>query len=183
MNLIYELNIFYSRFDVRDTKKECDDFCDTLVPEQVDDVCEEEVKKVFSSIKEGKSAGPDGVHGKLIKRCSEQLAGIFTTIYQMLINLKMFPTSWKLAKIIPVPKTQHARELNDFRPIALTPILAKCFEKIIRKRLLTDVSKSLDPLQFAYKAKRGAEDACITLFNLISNHLEKNKIISPNSFY
>ena len=145
------------------------------MPEQVDDVCEEEVKKVFSSIKEGKSAGPDGVHGKLIKRCSEQLAGIFTTIYQMLINLKMFPTSWKLAKIIPVPKTQHARELNDFRPIALTPILAKCFEKIIRKRLLTDVSKSLDPLQFPYKAKRGAEDACITLFNLISSHLEKTQ--------
>ena len=126
-----ELNMFYSRFDVRDTKKECDDFCDTLVPEHVHDVCEEEVKKVFSSIKEGKSAGPDGVHGKMIKRCSEQLSGIFTTIYQMLINLKMFPTSWKLAKIIPVPKTQHARELNDFRPIALTPILAKCFEKLI----------------------------------------------------
>ena len=49
-----ELNIFYSRFDVRDTKKECDDLCDTLVPEHVDDVCVEEVKKVFSSIKKRK---------------------------------------------------------------------------------------------------------------------------------
>ena len=32
--------------------------------------------------------------------------------------------------------------------------------------------KSLDPLQFAYKAKRGVDDACLTLINLISKHLQ-----------
>ena len=30
----------------------------------------------------------------------------------------------------------------------------------------------MDRLQFAYKAKRGVEDATLTLFNLISSHLD-----------
>ena len=30
----------------------------------------------------------------------------------------------------------------------------------------------MDPLQFAYRAKRGVEDATLTLFNLIASHLD-----------
>ena len=65
--------------------------------------------------------------------------------------------------------------MNDFRPVALTSILAKCMEKIVQSRLLTDVSDKLDPLQFAYRAHRGVEDASLVLFNLIAQHLETPK--------
>lgn len=30
----------------------------------------------------------------------------------------------------------------------------------------------VDPVQFAYRTHRGAQDATITLFNLLSKHLE-----------
>ena len=33
----------------------------------------------------------------------------------------------------------------------------------------------LDPLQFAYKAKRGVDDECITLIDLVSKHLQNSK--------
>ena len=38
--------------------------------------------------------------------------------------------------------------------------------------MLCDVVDKLDPFQFTYKAHRGVEDASITLFNLISQHVE-----------
>ena len=37
---------------------------------------------------------------------------------------------------------------------------------------LCKLADRMDPLQFAYKAKWGVEDATLTLFNLISSHLD-----------
>ena len=53
--------------------------------------------------------------------------------------------------------------------VALTPIIAKCFEKVVSKQLKFDVVDQLDPFQFAYKASRGVEGASLTLLNLMSN--------------
>ena len=57
--------------------------------------------------------------------------------------------------------------MTIYRPVALTPITAKCFEKIVSKHLKFDVDQ-LDPFQFAYKASRGAKDASLTLVNVIN---------------
>ena len=166
-----ELNEFYARFDVNDFRHECDVICNPIVPQHIE-VSEEEVVKTFSKLNAHKACGPDQVKGKVLKSCATQLGGIFTTVFQMLLNCHIMPRFWKTSTIIPVPKKPNASQLNDFRPIALTSILAKCMERIVLNRLLSDVSERLDPLQFAYKARRGAEDASLLLYNLIASHLE-----------
>ena len=86
------------------------------------------------------------------------------------------PRAWKTSTIIPVPKKATPLQLkNNYRPVALTPIVAKCFENVVSKHLKFDVVDQLDPFQFAYKASRGVEDASLTLLNLITQHLEKAK--------
>ena len=71
------------------------------------------------------------------------------------------PDSWKLAGITPIPKKANTVSNDDFRPIALTSILMKCFEQIMKKGLLSFLK--LDECQFAYKQKRSTKDACISL--------------------
>ncbi|GFS13394.1 hypothetical protein ElyMa_001396000 [Elysia marginata] len=39
----------------------------------------------------------------------------------------------------------------------------------------------MDPLQFAYKAKRGVEDATLTLMELITHHLDQTDVSSRSS--
>lgn len=87
------------------------------------------------------------------------------------------PSLWKLSHITPIPKKPHPTCLNDYRPIALTSIAMKCMERIILGRLLNDIRSCLDPLQFAYRARRGVEDAVITVLDKVYDHLEK-----PNSY-
>ena len=65
--------------------------------------------------------------------------------------------------------------MNDLRPVALTPIVMKCFEKLILKMLKKEVEQQLDPLQFAYKAKRSVEDAVLVFVNNALKHLEKTQ--------
>ena len=50
---------------------------------------------------------------------------------------------------------------SDFGPVALTPIVMKCFERIMWHRLLKETNGKPDPLQFAYKRNVGVEDAIL----------------------
>ena len=65
--------------------------------------------------------------------------------------------------------------MNDLRPVALIPTIMELFERFVLKLLLNEVKEQLDPLQFAYKAKRNVEDACLLFTNNILKHLEKNR--------
>ena len=62
--------------------------------------------------------------------------------------------------------------LNDLRPVALTSLVMKSFEKLVKSELLSKTGQVLDPLQFAYRANRSVEDASLMLLNLLTKHLE-----------
>ena len=65
--------------------------------------------------------------------------------------------AWKTSTIVPVPKKATPIQLNDYLPVALTPIIAKRFEKVVSKHFKFDFDH-LDPFQLAYKASRGVEE-------------------------
>ena len=73
------------------------------------------------------------------------------------------PRTWESSTVIPVPKKPNVKQTNDFRPQDLTSILAKCMERIVVcNQLVASVADRMDPLQLAYKARRGGEDACLS---------------------
>ena len=63
----------------------------------------------------------------------------------------MMPQALKTSTIIPMPKTAASLQLNDYSPVALTHITAKCFKRVVSKHLKFDVVDRLDPFQYAYK--------------------------------
>ena len=83
---------------------------------------EGDVKKCFHQLKERKAPGPDGITPRLLKTCSSQLAGVFTTIFNWSLESRKVPMIFKRAKIIPVPKKNVIASLNDYRPVALTAV-------------------------------------------------------------
>uniref|UniRef100_A0A3Q3E360 Reverse transcriptase domain-containing protein n=1 Tax=Labrus bergylta TaxID=56723 RepID=A0A3Q3E360_9LABR len=73
-----------------------------------------------------------------------------------------------------MPKHSSAKSLNDFRPVALTPIIMKCFERLVLARIKNHLSPSLDPFQFAYRQNRSTEDAISTALHSALSYLDKN---------
>ena len=43
----------------------------------------------------------------------------------------IFPTDWKCSKVIPLFKKEERRDLNNYLPISIIPVVAKVFERII----------------------------------------------------
>ena len=168
---VNELNTFYARFDVKDFSQDCDDLCQSLIPSSVN-ISEENVVKIFSHINPRKAPGPDGLRGKVLRVCSLQLGQVFARLFQMLLDSHFVPRVWRTSNIVPIPKKTNATLMKDFRPVALTPVLCKCMERIVSYQLTSSVFNQLDPLQFAYRANRGVEDATLTLFHTILKHLD-----------
>ncbi len=78
----------------------------------------------------------------------------------------------KSAIIIPVPKKPAADSLNDYRPIALTSVVAKCLERLVLRHIKANLPPTFDPYQFAYKANRSTEDAIATALHKALEHLK-----------
>ncbi|KAI5619464.1 gastrula zinc finger protein XlCGF28.1-like [Silurus asotus] len=104
--------------------------------------------------------------------CADQLAPIFTSIFNRSLELCEVPSCFKLSTIIPVPKKPSITGLNDYRPVALTSVIMKTFEKLVLAHLKKVTEQLLDPLQFAYRANRLVDDAVNMGLNYILQHLD-----------
>ena len=173
--LAEELIRFYVRFDTHNTSNRHSELKEGLLasPPFTPSFNEQSVVRCFKHCNPKKSPGPDNISGCTLKVCAEQLGPIFYYIFSVSLTLQA-PSLWKQSVVVPVTKVSRPQTLNDFRPVALTSPIAKSLEKLIKAELLIKVEPLLDPYQFAYRAKRGVQDATITLLNLLYKHLEKN---------
>ncbi len=96
-----------------------------------------------------KAAGPDGITGCVLRSCADQLAGLFTSIFNESLATSVVPTPFKKSVIISVPKNSKPSCLNDYRPVALTSTVMKVFERLLKNHICSSIPATLDPLQFA----------------------------------
>ncbi|KAK1802036.1 hypothetical protein P4O66_004368 [Electrophorus voltai] len=95
-------------------------------------ITESDVWRVFKGVNTRKVAGPNGICGRVLKACADQLAPVFTDIFNLSLTLGIVPSSFKRSTIVPVPKKPRPSNLNDYHPVALTSVVMKCFEKLVR---------------------------------------------------
>ncbi|KAI3375348.1 hypothetical protein L3Q82_021842, partial [Scortum barcoo] len=88
-------------------------------------MCAELLKRINTR----KAPGPDGIPGRALKVCADQLADVFADIFNVSLLQSVVPTCFKETIIVPVPKKTKILSLNDYRPVALTSTIMKCFER------------------------------------------------------
>ena len=175
---------FYSRFDVYDFSDKCNEVLGKIRQMYGESVCitEDDVLKTFSKIKINKACGPDKLSGRVLRLGKSALASIFQQIFQQSLNEGYVPTKWKLSEIIPLPKKPQPKVLNDFRPVALTSVAMKCMEKIVKNKLMPDVGRQQDPLQFAYTKNRSTLDPTVLITHDVLKFLDLPNN-SKNSYF
>ena len=171
------LNDFYSRFDKdNDTTPAYTPVPDDAPPPFV--ITEHEVRCLFKSQKENKAAGPDNIKPRFLKLCCNEIAPVFTFVFNWSLKLSIVPSCFKFSNITPVPKKQTPLSLNDYRPVALTSCIMKCFEKLVLKFIATLLPPEFDSFQFAYREKRSTDDAIAINVHEILNHAEQRNSYS-----
>ena len=124
------------------------------------------------NVNTGKHLGPDYTDGRTLKFYADQLSDDLQCLFHASIDQHFVPFLWKMSTIIPVLKNSAPKQLNDLLPVALTLLVMKTLEKIVRSFILSVVQPILDPLQFAYRTGRGVEDAKLFRLDKLYKHLE-----------
>jgi hypothetical protein len=112
-----------------------------------------DVSKIFKQVNIHKAAWPDELPGRVPRACADQLASVLTDIFNLSLSESVIPTCFKQATIFSVPKNTKVTCLNYYRPVALTSVAMKCFERLVMAHINTIIPETLGPLQFAYHHK------------------------------
>ncbi|XDV33499.1 hypothetical protein PO909_003895 [Leuciscus waleckii] len=142
-----------------------------------------QVRGELRRLKMRKAAGPDGISPRLLRSCADQLCETLQYMFNLSLRLGQVPQLWKTSCLVPVPKTPHPKDMNSYRPVALTSHLMKTFERLVLGYLHPLVNPSMDPLQFAYRPGIGVDDNLIYLLHRSLSHLKKAGSSLRNMFY
>jgi hypothetical protein len=61
----------------------------------------------------------------------DRLSSVFADIFNLSLTESVIPTCFKQTTIVPVPKEAKVTCLNEYRPVALTSVAMKCFERLV----------------------------------------------------
>ena len=109
-----------------------------------------DVMLLLKNINPSKAAGPDGIHGMVLKNCAPALAKPLTTMFNISFVSGCIPEDWKLASVVPVHKKGEKGSVENYRPISLTSLIMKVFERCIKKELFNVCESALDQRQHGF---------------------------------
>ncbi|KAK3541242.1 hypothetical protein QTP86_016911 [Hemibagrus guttatus] len=190
VSLADDLNIFYARFEAaaNDAKANANAIANAKAnasgcrqeenanTENAFIISEHDVRRAFRRVNTRKAAGPDGISGRVLRACADQLAPVFTEIFNLSLTQLVIHTCFKESIIGPVPKETYPASLNNYRPVALTSVVMKCLERMVRDFIfISSLPHTLDPLQFAYRPNHSTDDAISHLLHTSLTHLDTGK--------
>lgn len=136
-------------------------------------ISETELSASLSKVK-GKTPGIDRISYKMLKALSPHSRQQLLSLYNTVLTSGVIPQSWKVATIIPIPKSnKNIEEIKSYRPISLISCLSKLLEKIVATRLqwFCEARKLISTNQVGFKSNRGCADALLHIDYLASKAL------------
>ena len=147
---------------------------DPLPPRPFERISAEEIKAALSTSSNKSAPGPSGITYKLLKWAFEARPDRFVELFNAALTLGHHP--WKEAKVVVIPKPSKPDYSlpKAYRPISLLECCGKLLEKVVAKRLLSDINcLSLIPSsQFGSRDYSCATDAALSLVHTIQGAIQ-----------
>jgi len=139
---------------------------------------EKDVGSAFSRLSNKKSSGMDGLSGFFIKIFLKVLTPFLTTLFNMILDTGIIPSTWKIAKIIPVHKKGDINKVENFRPVSNINSISKVFELTILQRFeQLDQDLMLGSFQHGFRKEHGTDTAIAEVVNMISEGSDEGDLV------
>ena len=94
-------------------------------------LCTEDV--IFDMIAEldcNKSSGPNDISARMLKGTATSAPSL-THLFNLSLSSGCFPDAWKMARVVPIPKSTDMSVPSNYRPISILPIISKVLERVV----------------------------------------------------
>ena len=119
------------------------------------------VKKRLKLIDISKSAHSQDFPAWISRDCAEDVCTPLTDIINTIFRERRFPSLWKRAEVLPLPKVKNVKALSDHRPISLLWHCGKIAEAFVMDRYKQEVLPKIKSDQYAYQQNKGTTDALL----------------------
>ena len=133
----------------------------------------DQLKKEIDRIAIYKSSGFKNISSKIWKIVFKTLDVYILHIVNTAILTNQFPSAWKQATIVPIPKMANPNEAGDLRPIALLPIIGKMVERFVHTQIMQYLNSN-DLLSLYQNGFRQEHSTMDTIYKLISDIDQNN---------
>ena len=138
-----------------------------------------ELRAIIKKLKPKKAPGVDQVTNSHLRNLPNKTLTQLLVIINSCIELQYFPTTWKHATVVAIPKPgKNPIFPFNYRPISLLPAISKILERIILNRLNTiiETNDTIPPFQYGFRKDRGTVMQLHRTLHLIAQSLNNAKI-------
>ena len=143
------------------------------------DVSEHDLRVAMKKVKRRVGIGSDGLTGWMIKEAIEPLLLPLLVLLKNMIYWGIWPHIYKIADVIPLRKGDVISDnMNDTRPISLTALIGKIFERVLIDKYLCHIRFfdngrfNIKDNQFGFMKGRCVSDNLTMTINKINCILE-----------
>ncbi|XP_075157548.1 uncharacterized protein LOC142230808 [Haematobia irritans] len=125
------------------------------------------------SMVKSNAVGLDGIDPRFLKILLPTILPHITYLFNTILTTSIFPSAWKYAKIIPVPKNA-----KEFRPISIFCYISKVFEKIVHRQISTYINDTdlLYEKQSGFRSNYSCVSALIEVTENIRTNIDNGDI-------
>ena len=144
-------------------------------PLSVVNVTNDIVFNKLKNLKSSKSAGPDGLHPRVLREAAAQLCVPLTILFKRSLDEGLLPEDWKRANVIPIFKKGEISDPGNYRPISLTSAVCKVLESIIRESIIEHMTCNslISNAQHGFLPKRSCVSQLFTSIEYWTDEMQK----------
>ena len=134
-----------------------------------------DVQFELSMLDMGKAMGPDNIHPKLLKFLSDSVDFV-TAVWKLFDKCTVtssIPSQWKTASVTALFKKGSKKDPLNYRPVSLTCIISKVYEKFVRRHILEHVETKIHTSQHGFVERKSCLSNLLESVDLVLELLEE----------
>ncbi len=118
----------------------------------------EELNEILDHLNVKKAFGPDDIDGYMLRYGGSKLREALLILYNACWVTGVIPNQWKDSNVFPLFKKGSITDPNNYRPISLTCMVSRIYERLILPRFRSFLTDKLHPSQAGFRQQHSTAD-------------------------
>ena len=140
------------------------------------DITKDEMYSEIKALDIKKASMENDIPAKILIGTNDIISGYLSNIYNNSKNSQHYPCSMKKADVTPIHKDKERTIRKNYRPISLTPIISKVFERNMYEPIFSYIEKFLSPYLFGYRRGYSTQQCILIMTEMWKKALDEKKV-------
>lgn len=138
----------------------------------------EDLNRIVQKLK-NKSGTEEGINVEIMKKVVVVAGSKIVHMINRSLEEGLFPSEWKQATVIPIPKIKRTKKVEEFRPINKLPIYEKILEIVVHKQMVRylEDNKLLIESQSGFREGHSCETALQWVVSSWKKSIGENRMV------